>query len=153
MRMERKKLRIGDLAEMLEVKRFVIRFWEKEFNLKSLRSDGGQRHYDNQDYQRFALIKKLLYQDRLTIEGAKKILSEQFAKDVNNNLKMHTSPKINIYTIDNLEDNINNNKAGCYMLELKDIQESNKILSKLELMPLDKLIELQKKLIKLRESL
>ena len=35
------KLRIGDLAKQLEVKEFVIRFWEREFKIKARRSAGG----------------------------------------------------------------------------------------------------------------
>ena len=34
MKMEKRKFRIGELAKLLEVERFVIRFWEKEFSIK-----------------------------------------------------------------------------------------------------------------------
>ncbi len=71
MKMEKRKFRIGQLAEHLEVKSSVIRFWEKEFSAKSDRSQGGQRFYDNQDLERFTLIKNLLYEKKFTIEGAR----------------------------------------------------------------------------------
>lgn len=74
MKMEKKKFRIGELAEKLGVERFVIRFWEKEFNLKSTRSDGGQRFYSEEDFEMFTRIKKLLYDEGFTISGAKKHL-------------------------------------------------------------------------------
>ena len=57
MKMEKRKFRIGELAKLLEVERFVIRFWEKEFSIKSHRSEGGQRFYDEKDYEKFQQIK------------------------------------------------------------------------------------------------
>ncbi len=74
MRMEKRKFRIGELAEHLAVERFVIRFWEKEFNVKSTRSHGGQRFYDEDDAHLFAIIKELLYNRGFTIAGARKEL-------------------------------------------------------------------------------
>ena len=71
MKMEKRKFRIGELAEHLNVERFVIRFWEKEFNFKGHRSYGGQRFYDEQDLKQFQTIKELLYEKKFTIAGAK----------------------------------------------------------------------------------
>lgn len=71
MKMEKRKFRIGELAEHLNVERFVIRFWEKEFNFKGYRSGGGQRFYDEQDLKQFKAIKELLYEKKFTIAGAK----------------------------------------------------------------------------------
>jgi len=73
--MQKRKFRIGHLAQHLAVERFVIRFWEKEFNIKPTRSDGGQRFYDEQDLTTFQQIKELLYKRGFTIAGAKKQLS------------------------------------------------------------------------------
>ncbi len=75
MKMEKKKFRIGELAEKVSVERFVIRFWEKEFGLTSSRSDGGQRFYTEHDLSVFMSIKKLLYEQGFTISGAKKQLA------------------------------------------------------------------------------
>lgn len=74
MRMEKRKFRIGELAEHLSVEKFVIRFWEKEFNVRPTRSDGGQRFYDEDDARIFAAIKELLYDRGFTIAGARKEL-------------------------------------------------------------------------------
>ncbi len=71
MKMEKRKFRIGDFAQNLGVKNFVIRFWEKEFNIKPTRSEGGQRFYNEADYEKFKLIKELLYEKKFTLEGAK----------------------------------------------------------------------------------
>lgn len=74
MRMQKKQFRIGALAKELEVEKFVIRFWEKEFNIKSSRSSGGQRYYTLCDVAYFKKIKELLYQKKFTIAGAKEAL-------------------------------------------------------------------------------
>jgi len=78
--MGKKQFRIGDLAKELKVKKFVVRFWEKEFDLKSDRSNGGQRFYTTDDLLQFMLIKDLLYNQGFTIAGAKKQLDEQLKK-------------------------------------------------------------------------
>jgi DNA-binding transcriptional MerR regulator len=76
MRMQKRQFRIGELAKHLNVKKFVIRFWEKEFELYSLRSHGGQRFYDEKDIHHFSTIKKLLYEEGFTIAGARKYLQD-----------------------------------------------------------------------------
>jgi len=78
--MGRKQFRIGDLADELKVKKFIIRFWEKEFDLKSDRSEGGQRFYTSDDLKIFLLIKDLLYKQGFTIAGAKKQLENLLAQ-------------------------------------------------------------------------
>jgi len=82
MGMSKRQFRIGDLAKELKVKKFVIRFWEKEFNLKSDRSHGGQRFYTKEDFDTFMFIKDLLYSQGFTILGAKKQLDALLKGDV-----------------------------------------------------------------------
>ena len=71
MKMQKRQFRIGELAKQLNVERFVIRFWEKEFDVKTKRSSGKQRFYTQEDVDRFKYIKELLYQRGFTIAGAK----------------------------------------------------------------------------------
>jgi|SRR5579872_259093 len=75
MRMEKRKFRIGQLAKRLNLERFVVRFWEKEFGLKTSRSSGKQRFYSEEDFTKFERIKQLLYQEGFTIAGAKQQLA------------------------------------------------------------------------------
>lgn len=70
--MQKKQFRIGELADKLGVEKFVVRFWEKEFNIKTNRSTGRQRYYTEQDLETFKQIKCLLYKEGFTIAGAKK---------------------------------------------------------------------------------
>jgi DNA-binding transcriptional MerR regulator len=89
--MNKRKFRIGDLAKKLKLKKFVIRFWEKEFQLKSDRSTGGQRFYTQEDFDTFILIKELLYTQKFTIPGAKKQLE---ALEKNKNLTKNITPAV-----------------------------------------------------------
>ena len=77
MKMQKRKFRIGELANKLELERFVVRFWEKEFSIKTKRSQGSQRFYDENDLKKFESIKRLLYEEGFTILGAKKKLKEK----------------------------------------------------------------------------
>lgn len=74
MKIEKRKFRIGELARQVGVERFVIRFWEKEFQVKTWRSHGSQRFYTEDNLKTFLLIKSLLYEQGFTISGAKKQL-------------------------------------------------------------------------------
>ncbi len=85
--MERRKFRIGELARKIGVEQFVIRFWEKEFDIESKRSHGGQRFYDEKDFRKFKKIKELLYEKKFTIAGAKeelKTLHQHLNSEVQN---------------------------------------------------------------------
>ena len=82
MKTHEEQIRIGQLAQLLDVKNFVIRFWEKEFNLKPVRSDGGQRFYTSKEVEKFKLIKSLLYERGYTISGAKKALKDNYSGSV-----------------------------------------------------------------------
>ena len=80
MKMQKRTFRIGELAKHLSLERFVIRFWEKEFALKTHRSHGGQRFYTEDDVQTFSLIKDLLYKKGFTIIGAKQEIKQNKSK-------------------------------------------------------------------------
>lgn len=88
------KIRIGDLAKILNVEKFIIRFWEREFGIKARRSAGGQRYYTNSDVQRIERIKHLLYNEGLTIAGAKKHLSEKASSKKNVKFEVSGAAKV-----------------------------------------------------------
>jgi DNA-binding transcriptional MerR regulator len=74
---DRMYFRIGDVSEITGIKPYVLRFWEKEFGfLHPVKNDSGQRIYRRSDVESVLLIKRLLYQERYSIEGAKKKISE-----------------------------------------------------------------------------
>ncbi|MCX5833072.1 MAG: MerR family transcriptional regulator [Deltaproteobacteria bacterium] len=70
--------RIGEVSKILGVEPYVVRYWESEFKtVKPVRTRSDQRLYRKKDLEELLVIKNLLYQDRFTIAGAKKKLSEQ----------------------------------------------------------------------------
>lgn len=98
----KEQFRIGKLAQELGVKRFVIRFWEKEFGINSQRSSGGQRYYLQEDFDQFKLIKQLLYEKGFTIAGAKKILHQGVKKTAHIiETKIDKTPSSNLDNISN----------------------------------------------------
>ncbi|MDP2599797.1 MAG: MerR family transcriptional regulator [Deltaproteobacteria bacterium] len=69
--------RIGEVADLLAVKPYVLRYWETEFpDIKPSKSKSGQRLYKRRDVETLVRIKDLLYRDRFTINGARKKLRE-----------------------------------------------------------------------------
>ena len=67
--------RIGEVAELTEIPPYVLRYWESEFKLlRPRKNHAGQRVYRRADIELVLRIKRLLYEDRLTLEGAKKRL-------------------------------------------------------------------------------
>jgi DNA-binding transcriptional MerR regulator len=68
---------IGEAAQILEVKPYVLRYWESEFRrLNPQKSETGQRTYRTKDLQIAMAIKNLLYEEKYTIAGAVKRLEE-----------------------------------------------------------------------------
>ncbi len=69
--------RIGEVADLLDVKPYVLRYWETEFpDIKPSKSKSGQRLYKRRDVELLVHIKDLLYRERFTINGARKKLRE-----------------------------------------------------------------------------
>ena len=74
---EKRYYRIGEVARITGIKPYVLRYWESEFRWMSpAKSRSKQRLYRKRDIETIKLIKKLLYEDRFTIEGARKRLRE-----------------------------------------------------------------------------
>jgi DNA-binding transcriptional MerR regulator len=68
--------KIGELSKILNVRTSVIRFWESEFKVKTIKNTAHQRVYTKENMEFFIRLHKLLYLDQYTIPGAKKILME-----------------------------------------------------------------------------
>ena len=67
--------RIGEVEDIAGVPAYVLRYWESEFKLlRPKKNPAGQRLYRRRDLELVQRIKTLLYDERLTLEGAKKRL-------------------------------------------------------------------------------
>jgi DNA-binding transcriptional MerR regulator len=63
---------IGQIADLLGVKTHVLRYWEAEIPLVAPRKDlAGRRVYTEREVALLLRLKRLLYEDRYTIEGAR----------------------------------------------------------------------------------
>jgi len=70
--------RIGEVAELLGVEPYVLRYWESEFPLLSPKKSGaGHRLYRRKDVELLLRIKQLLYEKRFTIQGARQWLQNE----------------------------------------------------------------------------
>ncbi len=86
--------KIGDVADLLGIKQYVLRYWEQEFDVLSpKKASNNQRLYTKKDVENAFLIRKLLYRDKFSIEGARQALKDvkfafkkekEFNKDLNN---------------------------------------------------------------------
>ena len=68
--------RIGEVASLVGVEAYVLRYWETEFGSLSPKKSGtGHRLYRRKDVELLLRIKELLYEKKFTIEGARQHLS------------------------------------------------------------------------------
>jgi DNA-binding transcriptional MerR regulator len=73
--------RIGEVEALTGVPAYVLRYWESEFKLlRPKKNAAGQRLYRHRDLDLVKRIKTLLYDERLTLEGAKKRLLAESRK-------------------------------------------------------------------------
>ncbi len=83
--------KIGEVAEIVGVEPYVLRYWETEFDLlKPSKAPSRHRLYKKRDVELLLEIKRLLYSEGFTIEGARKQLKEN-KKEEKNQLKLPLS--------------------------------------------------------------
>ena len=72
--------RIGEVSKLTNIKAYVLRYWETEFPmLHPGKSSTGHRLYRRRDVETVLEIRRLLYTQGFTIEGARKKLGEDTA--------------------------------------------------------------------------
>ncbi len=83
--------KIGEVSEIVGVEPYVLRYWETEFEvLKPAKAPSRHRLYKKRDVELLLEIKRLLYSEGFTIEGARKKLKES-KKDEKDQLKLPLS--------------------------------------------------------------
>ncbi len=74
---EKLYFKIGEVSTLAGVEPYILRYWESEFKLiKPYRTKTNQRLYRKKDVEAVLKIKKMLYEQKFTIAGAKKKLKE-----------------------------------------------------------------------------
>lgn len=75
---DRLYFKIGDVARLLKIEPYVLRFWESQFpQLKPNKSGTGQRLYRKRDVEIAVEIKRLVYGEGYTLSGARQVLGQQ----------------------------------------------------------------------------
>ena len=77
--------RIGEVSKILQVQPYVVRYWESAFKtVRPIRTSSGQRLYHRKDVEELLTIRRLLYEENYTINGARKQLrkfkTEEFSR-------------------------------------------------------------------------
>jgi DNA-binding transcriptional MerR regulator len=73
--------RIGEVSRIIGVEPYVLRYWESEFpQIRPNRAETNQRTYQKKDLEVIMEIKRLLYDEKLTIEGARLRLRQKREK-------------------------------------------------------------------------
>jgi DNA-binding transcriptional MerR regulator len=69
--------KIGEVAKLVGVKPYVLRYWETEFSIvRPGKTRSKHRLYRRKDVETLLEIRRLLYAERYTIEGAKRRLRD-----------------------------------------------------------------------------
>ena len=86
---DKKYYSISEVSDLCNIKSHTLRFWEKEFkDLKPITRKGNRRYYQADDIQLVKTIQTLLYEEGMTIAGAKKNLQFKLrAEPQDNKLK------------------------------------------------------------------
>ena len=88
---------ISEVSKITDLEQYILRYWETEFEqLKPSKNRAGNRIYTNKDIKLILKIKKLLREEKYTIEGAKKILMESVKDTADQSDKKKLQPQIEI---------------------------------------------------------
>ena len=73
---EKLYFKIGEVSQLVGVQPHVLRYWEKEVaSIRPGKTASNQRRYRRKDVEVFREIRRLLYEEKFTLAGARKRLS------------------------------------------------------------------------------
>jgi DNA-binding transcriptional MerR regulator len=85
---------ISEVSKLTDLEQYVLRYWESEFEqLKPAKNRAGNRIYTNRDIKLILYIKKLLREERYTIEGAKQVLLAYHDDNEGEQLELLSAPQ------------------------------------------------------------
>jgi DNA-binding transcriptional MerR regulator len=99
--------KIGEVAKMAGVRTSVLRFWESEFEfLKPEKSTTGQRLYSKREVDLILLVRRLLYDEKFTIEGVKKRITTKGRIISGNDLALSAPPEEHLLLLRDIRDEL-----------------------------------------------
>lgn len=112
---EKTGYRFNEITSLTGVKPYVLRFWESEFEqIKPELGSDGQKSYSKEDLLVVQTIKKLLFEDKLSIPEAKGVLDAEI------DAILKTAPEDEAIASPNIQEQSHELKAA-----LEDIIEKN----------------------------
>ena len=97
---------ISEVSRITELEQYVLRYWETEFEqLRPAKNLSGNRIYTNRDIKLILYIKKLLREEKYTIEGAKKLIRNYSLKEEDDELKKEEAEEQKSTRISSISDN------------------------------------------------
>jgi len=97
---------ISEVSKMTSLKPYVLRYWESEFSeLRPSKNRAGNRIYRSGDIKLILLIKRLLYTEKYTVEGAKQKLKKLY-KGGNGQIDLSFSDEDNQQLIEELKQDL-----------------------------------------------
>ncbi len=80
--MTKKYYTIGEVAKILNVKTYNIRYWESVIpQLKPSKILNGIRHYQENEIEKLKKVKELIYEEKLSVESVNKFFNEYLKKE------------------------------------------------------------------------
>ncbi|MEM1022336.1 MAG: MerR family transcriptional regulator [Myxococcota bacterium] len=74
---DQESFRIGEVAQLVGVRPYVIRYWEAEFpSIEPDKTEAGQRRYGREDVARLLQIKRLRHDHQLTVAQTRAVVEE-----------------------------------------------------------------------------
>lgn len=129
---------ISEVSKITELEQYVLRYWETEFEqLKPAKNLAGNRIYTNKDIKLILYIKRLLREEKYTIEGAKKLLKNYTTKEQESDPDKKTNSvkpenyksELSLFNPEETQDGTSLKKEN--KLLKKDLQEIKSLLSDL----------------------
>jgi DNA-binding transcriptional MerR regulator len=117
--------RIGEVCDLIKVQPHVLRYWETEFPmLAPQKNRAGQRVYRRKDVEMVVRIHNLLYEEKFTIAGARKRLSEETRKGAAPRLKTSVREKTHEVERVNIDANVFDDGED----ELMEVEDASTVL-------------------------
>lgn len=103
---EKRYFTISEVSYLCAVKPYVLRYWEQEFpQLKPIKRRGNRRYYQQHDILLVRQIKKFLYEEGFTIEGARAQLANS-SNTISQSVKMNAMVKKVIAELESVLQNL-----------------------------------------------
>jgi len=119
--------KINEVCALTGIKSYVLRFWESEFSqISPLVSSAGLKLYEHKDIEAILLIKKLLFEEKFSIEKAK---SELF-------LRLPSRPLVEDGFNDYQEDNLSFERDEVLLIGKENNAQTKRVINESDIQKL-----------------